>query len=432
VAIAPLFLLTSIGRWTEGLWIGRAAAFFCASLAGSVFVVLAVAAVHGALVLGMTLGRLLAASAAARSAMLCGLVLVLPFVLRLSTPSAVRGMTGDAWWIWLAPPAWFLGIERSLLGDGRPAFDALATTAVAAFVAAGAITAAAYAHLYRHFDRLLLRPPARSASRVRTIGGRWRAARHGASPVFRAIRAFTLVTFRRSVLHQGIVVALTAAGLGIVLNSLLEAGIDAWLAHGGAPPRQLVQSALWAPFPLIFTMAFAARLAISVPIELRANWVFRVTEVDRARLDQLSAATAAVGMVGVGIPVIFVLPLQWMLIGPAALVTLGTTVLSGWCFVEILMQSWGRVPFTCSYLPGKGFVPQSILIGVFGFTTFSGIGFGLARAAASLHPAALAAGALLLGVTLALRYRRRRCWTFTPLEFEDQLPTDVTTLRLWH
>jgi hypothetical protein len=428
VAIAPLFVLTSVGRWVEGWFLFRAAAFFSASLAGSLFVVLAVAAVHGAIVISLTGGRLLAASAAARSGMLCGLVLAVPFLLRLSSPTAIRGMTADAWWLWLAPPAWFLGIERWLLGDARHGFVVLAGTAVAAFLVAGAITAAAYAQLYRRFDRLLLRPAAR-AGRPEPIDPRaWRLV--GTSrPVARAMRTFTRITLRRSVLHQGIVVALAAGGVGLVLNNLIEAGLVPWLADG-VPSQDLRESTIWAAFVLMFATSLAARLAISVPIELRANWVFRVTEVDRARRDQLSAATFAVGLIGVAAPLAAMSPLLWALLGTGAIPAALATSLCGWLFVELLMRGWARVPFTCSYVPGKGFVPQTILIGVFGFTTFTTLGSRLAEASSELHPAALTLDAVLLVIVFALRLRRRRRWSSTPLEFEDQPPVDIVPLRL--
>jgi hypothetical protein len=49
-----------------------------------------------------------------------------------------------------------------------------------------------------------------------------------------AIRSFTAITLRRSVLHQGIVVALSAVGLGLAVNTLINADLMGWLAAGEA------------------------------------------------------------------------------------------------------------------------------------------------------------------------------------------------------
>ena len=71
-----------------------------------------------------------------------------------------RGMLGGAWWLILAPPTWFAGLERWVLGDARPGIAVLAQGAVVALVASGVVTTAAYALLYRHADRILLKPGA--------------------------------------------------------------------------------------------------------------------------------------------------------------------------------------------------------------------------------------------------------------------------------
>ena len=52
----------------------------------------------------------------------------------------------------------------------------------------------------------------------------------------------------------------------------------------------------------------AVRLALSVPIDLRANWVFRMTEDEAIRADPIDAGVRAV--LGLGVA-----PLQWWLLG---------------------------------------------------------------------------------------------------------------------
>jgi hypothetical protein len=248
--------------------------------------------------------------------------------------------------------------------------------------------------------------------------------------VFVAVRTFTLVTLRRSVLHQGILVALSAAGAGLVTNSLIGAGVGGWLVGDARASRALLTSVLWAPFALMFVASLAVRLALAVPIDQRANWVFRITESDGVRVEQLDAAVHTVRRLGVVVPLLLVAPLEGMVLGWGAIGASAVALLCGWLLVEILMRHWARIPFTCSYIPGKGFVPQSILIGFSSFVFFTTAGSGLAWGSVIGRPEAFVLDAMLLAGVLVLRRRRLLAWHATPLAFEDQLPVEVSPLRL--
>jgi hypothetical protein len=102
----------------------------------------------------------------------------------------------------------------------------------------------------------------------------------------------------------------------------------------------------------------------------------------------------------------------------------------GWLLVERHMRHWHRVPFTCSYLPGKGFVPQMCVKAFAVYVLFS-LASGLALRGALWSPAfalALTAGLTLLAALLR-RHRIRRAKE-TALLFDEQLPTELTPLRL--
>jgi hypothetical protein len=133
---------------------------------------------------------------------------------------------------------------------------------------------------------------------------------------------------------------------------------------------------------------------------------------------------------GVVVPAVLVLPVQWMVLHRDALLVLGSTILWGWFFVEIVMRDWGRIPFTCSYIPGKGFLPQTVLKGLISFVGFTTFGTALARFATSRVAAALYFEAVVLIAAGWLAWRRTAFWKHTTLAFEDDLPTDVNPLRL--
>jgi hypothetical protein len=97
---------------------------------------------------------------------------------------------------------------------------------------------------------------------------------------------------------------------------------------------------------------------------------------------------------------------------------------------EYAMTDFGRVPFTCSYIPGKGFVPQMCVKAFAAYVVFSVSSTLLLRL--SIWYPAVAAGALVaLGAAaVGLRTRSRRRARRTGLQFEDRLPSDVTPLQL--
>jgi hypothetical protein len=231
-------------------------------------------------------------------------------------------------------------------------------------------------------------------------------------------------------MHQGIAVALGAVGLGLAVNTFIRADFFQWLASGDRPSPRLVIAAIWATFGLIFVTVLAVRTALLVPVELKANWIFRIIEQDDRRVDQLKAGLRSVITLGVVVPALLVAPVQWTVIRQDVFPVLASTILWGWLFVEILMRDWGRIPFTCSYIPGKGFLPQTILKGLGSFVVFTTLGSALARFATFGFPAVLYFEGVVLLAAVALARRRLTMWQHTILAFEDDLPTDVNPLRL--
>ena len=99
---------------------------------------------------------------------------------------------------------------------------AFAVTGLIALLVVTGIAATAYVILYRHFDRVMVRPESDPGKPpVKPVPSRLRR------PAFVAIRTFTLLTLRRSALHQGVVVAIAALGAALVVNSLLGADFNA-------------------------------------------------------------------------------------------------------------------------------------------------------------------------------------------------------------
>lgn len=422
LALLPLAALTMVGAMKTGSILTTAMAFACSSVIASLFAALAIVAVHGLLVLLAPRAHLLAFSGAVRSVLIGALVLSLPLVARL--PGTAAAFSSNAWWLSWAPPAWFAGLERWLIGDASRA--ALAAGAAIATVVVLIVSVGSYVLLYRRFDRVTVQSaPSQSVGAGGRSLGRWNAR----AAVRQAIGRFVSITIRRSLLHQSLVVGVLAAAGGLVLNSLLSA--NGWREPLDTRGREaLVSTLLWAPMTMVFLAIPAIRLALSVPLDLRSNWIFRMTEDVAGRAEVVAANVRVVLVLGVALPLALIAPVQWWVLGTSALRVVVVEVLIGWLLVEWLMADWRRIPFTCSYLPGKGFVPHMFVKGVASyvlFTLVTGIVLRLSRAGPR---AALVLGLCLGAAAGALSVYRARHARLTSLTFEDELPTDITPLRL--
>jgi hypothetical protein len=422
LALLPLAALTLVGAMKMGSILTAAMAFGLSSLSGSFFAALAVVAVHGLLVLFAPRARLLSFSGAVRSFLIGVLVLSLPLIARL--PATAAAFASDAWWLPWAPPAWFVALERWLIGEGSHA--ALAAEAAIATVLVLIVSVACYVLLYRRFDHVMLQPASSQS------GGGWSRSLDqwvGRAPVRHAIHRFVSITIRRSALHQGLVVGLLAAAGGFVLNSLLS--VNGWNepldTRGGSP---LILTLLWAPMTMMFLAIPAIRLALSVPLDLRSNWVFRMTEDAAGRAEVSAANVRIVLTLGVALPLALLGPVQWWVLGPSAAGTIALEALIGWLVVEWVMADWRRIPFTCSYIPGKGFVPYMFVKGFASYVVFTTATTLILRVSLARPRVALVVAVIAGAVAGALSLHRMRHAPLTPLMFDDELPTDVNPLRL--
>jgi hypothetical protein len=155
-----------------------------------------------------------------------------------------------------------------------------------------------------------------------------------------------------------------------------------------------------------------------------------MTEDAGARTEQLAAVVHSVIRFGVLWPVVILLPVQWAVLGAHALACASIAFLAGLVLVELSMADWRRIPFTCSYMPGKRFVGHTMLIGLTAFVAFTTIGSGLAWYGLGHSVGGLVVMAILGAMVLQRRRRRLWVWRQTALVFEDVLPTEIEPLRL--
>jgi hypothetical protein len=255
-------------------------------------------------------------------------------------PLVGRQPEAAAWW----PPEWFVRLwEAVVLGrpvEARPALVGIALPATAAVLS--------YLLSYHRYRKLLLEAPTdRAGSRRPGWGSRvleWWIR----DPREEAAFSFIWKTLSRSGIHRLLLLAYAGMALGWVIKAALD-----------APPVSLHDEGMYglmavaSPLGLAVLMILGLRYLFTVPVALRANWMFQTA-------DRESGASwlAAVGrfVIACGIAPVFLasLPatiaiLGWLrAIGVTALGVLVALI----CF-ERLFRDWVKLPFTCSYLPGK-------------------------------------------------------------------------------
>jgi hypothetical protein len=223
-------------------------------------------------------------------------------------------------------------------------------------------------------------------------------------------------TIGRSQLHQGVLVGLSACGIGLATIFLTSA--------------RLTISATFVPFVLMFACGVAARAALALPIEYRANWIFQVTEERMTRREQLRAVDRIVTLYVIGVPLAAALPLLWLAFGTNALFPALVVAAVGFVAVHAVLLDWRRIPFTCSYLPGKRFIGHSAIILVAACLLFTLASGGFLRIALIDETQGVVIVASLLIIGYWLRSRRLVTWTKTPLMFEDEFPDQLLQLQL--
>jgi ABC-type transport system involved in multi-copper enzyme maturation permease subunit len=418
VSIGLPFALVSTGRWADHSLGVRALAQITAGMFASVFAAASIIALQGLIVVLMPRTWLRTVSVVTQTALICGLVLSLPIVGRIPTFSAP--LHAESRWLSVAPPVWFLGVEQWLLGSHDPSVARHSISAALGTLSVVLCVGGCYLTLYRRFDRVVLgeargRPPL-----AWNIHLSWPMRRH---PAQDAIQAFMSATLRRSSLHQLALFAACAAGVALAVNSLV--------GSVGLPDRWLVQAALWTPLALMVAATLGLRAALLLPTNLRAAWIFRLTDDAASRPHQLNAVRQTLLERGVIVPVALAFPVQAAVLGwRSALACLPVIVLLGWIFVEITVSHWRRLPFTCTILFGKRPAAFTLLIAFVGLYVFGFVGMGLQQLARSRPMPWLIVIAILLLISTSLRRYRLQTWGHFPFEFEDHLPNSLETLGL--
>lgn len=325
------------------------------------------------------------------------------------------------------PLAWFAGVYRWIAGDERAIFAALA---VRGFVAAAAAIGFALVVYPRAYERCLRNAITMDGRPAGAISRGWSALFNIVlrpllrTPMQRSLASFMLATLSRSQTHRFLI------GIYVGIALLIALPIADRLVQ---PPDTDTLRYAWFAIPLgfMFWLICGTRVALMMPMEPVANWIFQLTEpVDKRRLlttvVTVMASVTCVPIATLTAAVLLVLGHTTMA-GTVFLVV----VLAGLCQIEALTITMKTVPFTCTYLPGqlrlRLFWPLYFYLWltiVFRLTEWCLWALGDVRRTLQL-------AGFLLAVWIVLRVwhllRARKINTFT---YDEQPPPLVTTMNI--
>ena len=198
----------------------------------------------------------------------------------------------------------------------------------------------------------------------------------------------------------------------------------------GATRGSMPDGFILSTFIMMSVAVFALRSVFSLPISLTANWVLRTTQLSPS--EKYIAVTRTILLCFSVVPVWLVSAFLSLAFRPWHQVTAHLAVLAllGWILAEINLIGFYKVPFTCSYLPGK----SNIQFVFWGFVIFI---ITVALPAAEFELGSfngpfryVCMMVVLSGAAIWLWAFNRRRASAAILYFEE-LPTElITTLKL--
>ena len=327
------------------------------------------------------------------------------------------------------PPIWFVGVYEILLGSQVQMWGDMAFRALAAITLTGVVSVLTYAICYQRFLRRSIESGTAALFRqglIRTVLNfvldRWLLprARH------RALFHFVGQTVFRSPRHTLYIGSFLAIGVSTALMGLITiAFTDDWTMV-----PHLDKAILSVPLVLSFFVLVGTKISFAVPVDLDANWLFRLAPDQTAK--SCYAGIRAFLICGMLLPLLvsvaFLYRLLWS--GPTILLHACFSLVLSLLLIEWLLSRLTKIPFTCSYIPAPAervFKWPLYYIG-FGCYAYVAAGFEgwLLREPRRVLSFCAMAGALWIAVIFRHAFLRRR----ETLHFEEECPTAPIYLDL--
>jgi hypothetical protein len=370
VASSVLFPIAVLGSQGSFLLLFRFAAGHIVTLslasAVSCFTVFAAAGVLMALLPAGTFRRV---SLFAR--FLLAICLLALLATSLTVPQLLtRVSIAHAHRIAMFPPVSFLGLLRTVWGSGDPFLYRMAKAAIAALGFTSFVTIVTYAASFRrHFLAIGETSEGGALPRLHLRWSPSALLEHTMlrTPTQRAGFHFVARTLLRSDAHLQVVLAGMALGLIAAADKLVSAPhADALI--GGKWPRLEVLSV---PFILSYCTIVGIRFAFEIPVDLRANWIFRLwIDPDRHEARAIARRVLLFFTLSWLAPACFIATL-WFWGWTTALLHTGIVILCSTLLVELLLIKFRKIAFTCAYPAFQSHSGVIALLYVLGFFLFA-------------------------------------------------------------
>jgi hypothetical protein len=305
------------------------------------------------------------------------------------------------------PPAWFVALFHVLAGTPGRVPDGFAVAAVGVTLMSLVAAAALLGASYRRLVRMALETSDRSGPE--RAGILWRLSvecgrRLSIHPVQSAVTGFTLRTMARSRSHLVLLAMYIGIGIALVLSTLIPVIVTQGIGVAYTPRATMLSP----PLILNFCVLCGVRVLFAIPAEIRANWVLRLNAPDHHVAEAIRGVRVAVLLMVVA-PIALAAGLVALALwGPrVAAVHAVFTGAAGLLLTDVLLVRLRKIPFTCTYRPGRSRARTLWPLYIAAFSVYS---FGLANLEVIALHNAIVLGAVLLVAGLidvglaALRY----------------------------
>jgi hypothetical protein len=402
----------------HGWWFFRVfAAYWCTTASAAVFVYGGVLAIQGFMAAFLPRRWFLRLSALLQLAAFALFLSVWLFQPSFASPAALTA--ADHQGILMRWPVfWFFGLFGRMSGVFPFAPAALAWRACVAVAAVLAGAGASLLLCYRRTMRKTVEEPD-------LVPGRsgWRRKLRCGDSLHTAVVQFSLRSLARSRQHRVVYAFFLAIAFAIAVSTLREV-----LTTQHRQP--LTADFLMSTLIMLCLAVFGLRSIFSLPVSLKANWVLQVTQLRPAeqyiagtRRAMLALATIPLWLTAAGLVLCH---RPWRANAEALLVL----ALAGSILTDLSLVGVSKIPFACSYLPGKSNVQYMFwaFVGVFAPLAMMFSRYELEVLSRPLGYVALvtALSMVALGLWQFNRHRSRSA----VLYYEELEPEIITTLGI--
>lgn len=396
-------------------------AYWVTMLAAGVFTFCCVLTLQGLTAQFLPRRWFLRASAWLQLAIFC--LLISGYFLQRSPVTVLLTGQDQPWLAWI-PSYWFVGLYQQLAGSLHPAIAPFARRAWIGLAVAVSATALVYAASYFRTLRRIVEDPDVAPG----IQSRWLPRFGGALET--AIVQFSIRSLLRSRRHRMIFAFYlgVAFAFGVLFLNAPEDVSGEIAGNAWAP---LSAALLAATILLVGFWVAGVRTVFSLPLDLRANWIFRVMPFDagpgccRGRRRALAVLSLAPAL---ALSAALMSRWPWR---PAA-AHLAVLAFLGIAAAEFSFQGVQKIPFTCSYMPGKSNLHVMFWIWIFlliSLITGTALNERLALQS-SVGTACVLAALGIAALFAILRNNRLARPRYAELRFEELPPEHLQSLGL--